>query len=81
MPRMGELKTRVLAKKKALEAQIMDIKADAQGTRERAMKATKGQLKSLENCFEGRWDKIENQWEEVTVGVKDKLNDWLKVNS
>ncbi|MDF1667277.1 MAG: hypothetical protein P1V97_36365 [Planctomycetota bacterium] len=74
---MSELRTRILAKKKALEAKLLEKTADAEGLGEEATKAINDRLKLLEDCLDGSWDKLESKWSDVSEGVKEKLNVWL----
>lgn len=65
-----ELKLRVEAKKKQLEAQIAKFKADSVGGANGALEKLQKRLSSLEND-------LQHGWENVTESVASKLNRWL----
>lgn len=70
MSEKDELKLRVEAKKKQIEAQIAKFKADSVGDANEALAKLQKKLKSLEGD-------LQNGWENVTEGVAGKLNRWL----
>jgi capsule polysaccharide export protein KpsE/RkpR len=67
---MTELKLRVEAKKKDLEAQIAKFKADSMGNANGAIEALQKRLNSLEGDLKHGWDN-------VSESVASKLNRWL----
>lgn len=67
---MNELKLRVEAKKKELEAQIARFKADSAGNTNDAVEALQKKLSSLEGD-------LKNGWENVSESIASKLNSWL----
>lgn len=67
---ISELKLRVEAKKKELEAQIAKFKADSAGTRNDALEALQAKLTTLEGD-------LKNGWENVSESIAGKLNRWL----
>lgn len=71
MNQKEELKARVHAKKKELEARLATLKADAgAGAREEREK--------IEQKLSQLGDEIRNGWEELTENVAAKLNRWLE---
>ena len=67
---MNELKLRVEAKKKAMEAQIAQLKADSIGGKNDAIEALQKKLSSLETDLKQGWDN-------VSEAIAGKLNSWL----
>ena len=67
---VNELKLRVEAKKKDLEAQIAKFKADSLGKSNDTLEALQKKLNSLEGDLKSGWDN-------VTESVAGKLNRWL----
>ncbi len=67
---MNELKTRIEAKKKKLEADLLTAKADAQGATSNAISNIKARLHSLEELLSDGWD-------DLTDDVSARLNSWL----
>jgi chromosome segregation ATPase len=67
---VNELKLRVEAKKKDIEAQIAKFKADSLGKSNDAIEALQKKLNSLEGDLKSGWDN-------VTESVAGKLNRWL----
>jgi chromosome segregation ATPase len=67
---MQELKLRVEAKKKQLEAQIAKFKADSVSDANEKLEKLQQRLNSLEGD-------LKNGWENVTETVAGKLNRWL----
>ena len=71
MSQKDELKDRIMAKRKRLEAQLSELKADARSaSREQAQKL-QSQLDELNENLKGGWD-------DLTEAVARKLNNWLK---
>ena len=68
---MSELKTRVEAKKKKLEAELLENKADAQGATSDAVRSIKAKLAELEKL-------LSDGWETLSDAVRDKLAKWLR---
>jgi chromosome segregation ATPase len=67
---MSELKQRVEAKRKDIEAQIAKFKADSLGKSNEAIEALQKKLNGLEGDLKSGWDN-------VTESVAGKLNRWL----
>lgn len=67
---MTELKLRVEAKKKELEAQLAKFKANSVGDANDAVAAVQKKLDSLES-------ELKNGWSNVTESIAGKLNRWL----
>jgi chromosome segregation ATPase len=67
---MQELKLRVEAKKKQLEAQIAKFKADSVSDANETLEKLQKRLNSLEGD-------LKNGWENVSESVAGKLNRWL----
>ena len=67
---MTELKLRVEAKKKELEAQIAKFKADSLGNTNDAIETLQKKLNSLEGD-------LKNGWENMSESIAGKLNRWL----
>jgi chromosome segregation ATPase len=67
---MHELKLRVEAKKKELEAQIAKFKADSVGNKNDAIESLQKKLSSLEAD-------LKHGWGNVSEAVASKLNRWL----
>ena len=68
---MSELRNRVEAKKKRLEAEILEKKADAQGATTDAVRALKAKLNELEKL-------IGDGWDDLSEAVQRKLTEWLR---
>jgi len=68
---MSELKSRIEAKKKQLEADLLTLKADAQGKTSEAAKRIKAKLAELETLLAQGWGNLNDN-------VRAKLNDWLR---
>ncbi len=66
-----ELKARVEAKKKELEQDVAQLKADAHGTKNDQIEKLENQLKELNELIKDGWDNIS----EATV---EKINSWLR---
>lgn len=71
MSEVTELKSRVEAKKKQLEADLAKAKADAHGDANDAEKAIRSKLEELNSYLSDGWDNF-------SEGVAEKLNSWLK---
>ena len=67
---MDELKLRVEAKKKELEAQLAKFKADSVGTKNEAIEGLQKKLSSLESD-------LKNGWDNMSESIAGKLNRWL----
>ena len=67
---MTELKLRVEAKKKELEAQIAKFKADSLGNTNDAIESLQKRLNSLEGD-------LKHGWENMSESIASKLNRWL----
>lgn len=71
MNQKEELKARVSAKKKELEARLASLEADAgAGAREQRAK--------LERKLDQLGEEIKKGWDELTEDVAARLNRWLK---
>lgn len=68
---MKELKLRLEAKKKELEAQVARLKADSAG-------AATETLRSLESKLEGIKGDLSHAFENLSETAAAKLNKWLK---
>ncbi len=71
MSRKDELKLRVEAKKKQLEADLLKARAAAHGAKSDAVEAIEKKLKGLGDALGAGWDAI-------TEATSKKLSDWLK---
>ncbi len=71
MSRKDELKLRVEARKKQLEADLLKARAAAHGKSNDAVEAIEKKLKSL-------GDAIGSGWDAVTEATAKKLSEWLK---
>lgn len=69
--RTAELKDRVEAKKKKIEAQLAEAKANVRGSKNDTVGKLEEQLATVDSLVQQGWDDLS----EVTV---DKLNNWLK---
>jgi hypothetical protein len=67
---MTELKLRVEAKKKELEAQIAKFKADSVSNTNDAVESLQKKLSALETDLKHGWDN-------VSESIAGKLNSWL----
>jgi hypothetical protein len=67
---MHELKLRVEAKKKEMEAQIAKFKADSVSNKNDAVEALQKKLTGLEND-------LKTGWENMSESIAGKLNRWL----
>jgi len=85
--RTSELKNRVIARKKKLEALIAELKADTQGKTADEIARVKGMLRELEKTLKGDGsakDKmrelektLKNGVDGLTGNAKKRLKDWL----
>ena len=71
MSQKDELKDRIIAKRKRLEAQLSELKADARSTSREQAQKLQSQLDELNESLKGGWDNL-------TEAVARKLNTWLK---
>ena len=71
MSRRDELKLRVEARKKQLEADLLKARAAAHGKTNDAVEAIERKLKGLGEALESGWDAL-------TEATSKKLSDWLK---
>lgn len=71
MSETAELKSRIEAKKKQLEAELAKAKADAHGSANDATEEIARKLEELESHLHDGWDNLSET-------VSKKLNDWLK---
>ena len=71
MSEVGELKSRVEAKKKQLEADLAQAKADFHGDANDAEKGIKSKLEELS-------DYLSDGWDNLSESMAEKLNSWLK---
>ena len=71
MTQFDELKDRVSAKQKRLEARLIDLRADAR---------SKGRedVKRVEDKLDAARRMISSGWENLTEDVAAKLNGWLE---
>ena len=67
----SELRHRVEAKKKELEASLERAKADAQGEVSEAVERIQLKLNELN-------DYLREGWDNLSEAVADRLNEWLK---
>lgn len=66
-----ELKSRIEAKRKKLEADLAQAKADAMGQGNEAVASIERKLEELNGTLRSGWDNL-------TENAAKKLNDWLK---
>ena len=71
MSQKEELKDRIVAKRKRLEAQLSELKADARSASREQANRLQSQLDELNESLKGGW-------ENLTESVARRLNDWLK---
>jgi hypothetical protein len=71
MSHKAELKDRIEAKKKRIEAQVSEFKADARST-------SREESEKLESKLDELADSLKDGWDEMTEAVAAKLNHWLK---
>lgn len=69
--RKDELKNRVQAKQRELEARYLELKADAQERTREERARVKRKLDELQESVKDGWDNLSDR-------VAAKLNDWLK---
>jgi hypothetical protein len=65
-----ELKLRVKAKQKLIEAKIAELKASSASGANEAIQKLQGQLGDLQG-------QVKQGWEDLTEGAAAKLNNWL----
>lgn len=71
MSQTEELKSRITAKRKQLEADLAKAKADAKGTSNDASQEIQKKLEELQTYIGDGWDNL-------SENVASQLNDWLK---
>lgn len=71
MTQTTELKSRIEAKKKELEARLLEAKADAQSKSRETEKAIRDRLDDLRGILSDGWDRL-------TEESAKRLNGWLK---
>jgi hypothetical protein len=71
--RTEELKNRVEAKQKQLQARLSELKADAQSKTADEIEQIKAKLKTLQET-------VRDGWDSMTDATTRKLNDWLERN-
>ncbi len=71
MSQRAELKDRVEAKKKMLEAKIHELKADARST-------SREESEKLQAKLDDLGESLQQSWEDMSEAVAGKLNKWLK---
>lgn len=71
MSQQAELKDRIDAKKKRLEAKISELKADARST-------SREESKKLQSKLDALGDSLKDGWDDLSETVAGKLNAWLK---
>lgn len=69
--RTEELKHRVLARKKELEARLEQMKADAQHSRHESAEKIRGKLRELESV-------VGEGWNDMKEATAERLNRWLR---
>lgn len=75
---MEELKARLLAKRKHIEAKLYEMKADLEGAKVDVKRDLERRLKSLEGHFKDGWETVEQKWDEVNDELRQRVRDWLK---
>lgn len=68
---IDELRYRVRAKRKRLEAELEELKADATAKGREMQASLRTKLSALEEHMRGGWDNI-------TEATATKINEWLK---
>jgi phage-related protein len=71
MSETDELKARVQAKRKELEAKLHQLKADSRGDAEEAQRSIERKLTELERLVSDGWDRM-------TESTARKVNEWLR---
>jgi hypothetical protein len=71
MSERNELRLRIDAKKKALEARLAKLRVDGTAIANDAAETLETELKELESNLRDGWDNL-------TDGAARKLNDWLE---
>jgi hypothetical protein len=67
----SELRHRVEARKKELEASLERAKADAQGEASETVDRIQAKLRELD-------DHLREGWDNLSEAVADRINEWLK---
>lgn len=73
MNQFSELRDRVEARKKDLEAKLLEWKADTKGSFNEKIDQAENELKNLKEIVKDGWDR-------VTEPIAKKLNEWLSKN-
>lgn len=71
MSHVSELRDRVEARKKQLEAKLLEWKADTKGVFQKKIDEAEKDIADLK-------DLVKDGWEKVSEPVAKKINDWLK---
>ncbi len=71
MTQKNELRSRVEAKRRRLEARVEELKADATAAARKEREEAERELASLRST-------LTEGWENVTERVAKKLNEWLR---
>lgn len=71
MSQQAELKDRIEAKRKTIEAKISELKADARST-------SREESEKLQSKLDALGDSLKDGWDDISETVASKLNDWLK---
>ncbi|MCA9529513.1 MAG: hypothetical protein KC543_05215 [Myxococcales bacterium] len=71
MGQKEELKQRVIAKRKELEAQIARLRADSS-------EASRKEVERLQKQLNHARETIKQNWDKVTDDAAKKINEWLK---
>lgn len=71
MSQTEELKSRITARRKQLEADLAKAKADAQGASNDVAESIQERLDELQTY-------LKDGWEDVSENVAARLNEWLK---
>lgn len=66
-----ELKNRVEARQKELEAQLAELKADTQ-------ESARAQVKQIESRLDRLRDAVQDGWDNLNEATVSRLNEWLK---
>lgn len=78
MTEKAELKQRVLAKKKELEARVAQLKVDANDMKGEAQAKRQKEIRRLEGSLDELKGNIKDGWDSFTEDVAGKLNGWLR---
>ena len=71
MSQRAELKDRIDAKRKRLEARISELKADARST-------SREEVANLQSKLDELGESLKDGWDDISEAVAGKLNAWLK---